>query len=56
MEPERLGYWLVTIAGTVLCGWWLSIRPGASCRNVATPVAFLLILLSSLLAILTVSR
>lgn len=46
--------WVFMVAVSVLCGWWLSIRSGASFRAIANPVSFLIITLALLLCTLAV--
>lgn len=49
---ERL--WVLVIAAAALSGWWLSMRPGASYRGVASAMSVLVLLLAVLMAALAV--
>lgn len=55
MALHQYVFWLVSISGAVLAGWWLAVRPGASMRDVATPVSALAIVLALLMAMLSFS-
>ena len=46
--------WLLVVAATVLSGWWLCIRPGASYRGVGSGVSVLIIVLAVAMAVLAV--
>ncbi|MGE0479723.1 MAG: hypothetical protein AB7Q17_04550 [Phycisphaerae bacterium] len=55
MVQNQLLFWILAFSGCVLSGWWLAIRPGAICRDVGTPVAFLVILMAVLLCVLALT-
>jgi hypothetical protein len=52
---DRIVFWTVSITAAVICGWWLAVRPGASMKGIATPVTALVLLLTTLLAMLALS-
>lgn len=55
MGSERILFWAMAFAGSVVGGWWLSARPGAICRDIATPIAVLVIIMAVLLALLVLT-
>lgn len=55
MGSERILFWAMAFAGSVVGGWWLSARPGAICRDIATPIAVLIIIMAVLLALLALT-
>lgn len=52
---DQVVFWLFVFAGAVLAGWWLAMRPGATFRDVATPVSFLVLTLAVLLCMLALT-
>ncbi len=48
-------FWISAGAGAVVAGWWLSVRPGASGRDLASPISFLALLLAVLICLLTLT-
>jgi hypothetical protein len=52
MTASYFHVWALAVAGSALCAWWLTVRPGASYRGVASSVSFLIILMAVLLAVL----
>lgn len=55
MFREPTTFWVFAICGAALAGWWLAVRPGPQNRDLATPVAFLIVLLAVLLCLLAIS-
>ncbi len=55
MTTEQLLFWIIAFAGGIVAAWWLSVRPTANFRGVATPVAFLVIVMAALLCMLAVT-
>ncbi len=55
MASSSILLWVLLIAGSILAAWWLAVRPGASLRNLATPVAALIILMAVLLCLLALT-
>jgi O-antigen/teichoic acid export membrane protein len=49
-------YWVLTVLMSMLAGWWLAARPGASMRGIATPVSLLILALACLLCVLALKR
>jgi hypothetical protein len=52
MNTNSYLFWVLAFTGSVLAGWWLAVRPAASLRNLATPVAAMAVLLAVLLALM----
>ena len=52
MSREVVVFWTFIFAGSTLAGWWLAVRPSITPRDVATPVAFLIVVLAVLLCLL----
>ncbi len=46
--------WLLVVAASVLSGWWLCVRPGATYRAVGSGVSLLIVLLAVVMAVLAV--
>ncbi|MDX2198392.1 MAG: hypothetical protein SF069_05405 [Phycisphaerae bacterium] len=55
LAPTPFLFWLLAVTGSVVAGWWLSVRPGASMRDMNTPVAALSIVMALVLAMLAMS-
>ncbi|MBL8879525.1 MAG: hypothetical protein JNG88_10435, partial [Phycisphaerales bacterium] len=55
MSQDRFLFWTLALTTCVVCGWWLSVRPGAPARDVATPVSGLIVVIAALLCMLTFS-
>ncbi len=54
MALHAFQIWLLAVAGTGLCAWWLAVRPGASLRAIASPVCLLIFVMTAMLAVLAV--
>jgi hypothetical protein len=46
--------WVMVIAASALCGWWLAVRPGASFRGAAASMSCLIIIMALLMCVLAV--
>jgi len=55
MTSEQLAFWTISFAGSIVAGWWLAVRPGATMREIATPVTFLIIVMAVLLCLLALT-
>jgi len=55
MSAQWFTAWILVIVATVLAGWWLTVRPRACYRGVATPVSFLIFVAAALMFLLALS-
>ena len=54
MGTDWMQFWMLVIAATALSGWWLTLRPGASYRGIASPVGVLIIVMAVLMCLLAI--
>lgn len=52
MALHAFHIWVLAVAGTGLCAWWLAVRPGASSRAIASPVCVLILVMTAMLSML----
>ena len=52
MPSEWSHLWVLALAAGALAGWWLTLRPSASYRGLATPMSFLIITMAVLMCVL----
>lgn len=55
MEAGSFQQWSLIVAAACLCGWYLSLRSGASMTAISSSVSFLIILMAGLLVMLAVN-
>lgn len=55
MEAGSFQQWSLVVATACLCGWYLSLRSGASMHAISSSVSFLIILMAGLLVMLAVN-
>ena len=56
MPRETLLFWIFVFSGSLLAGWWLTMRPASTARRRSpTPTAVLLLIMAVLLCLLVLS-
>ncbi|MCH7871117.1 MAG: hypothetical protein IID33_05400 [Planctomycetes bacterium] len=56
MPLETLLFWIFAFSGSLLAGWWLTMRPESTARRHSpTPTAILLLIMAVLLCLLVLS-
>ena len=56
MPLEALLFWIFAFSGSLLAGWWLTMRPASTARRrSSTPTAILLLIMAVLLCLLVLS-
>ncbi len=56
MPQEAALFWIFVFSGSLLAGWWLTVRPDSTARRGSTtPVAVLILVLAILLSLLIVT-